>query len=45
MDSRYKDICEVDSRSIAPLEHKKSCGINVGPDLLWLVSLLGLSIS
>ena len=27
--------------SIAPLQHKKSCGIRVGPDLFRLVSGLG----
>ena len=26
---------------IAPLQHKKSCGIRVGPDLFGLVSMLG----
>ena len=47
MDPRYMDICELDTLSIAPLQRKKkkkkrSCGIKVGPDLLRLVSLLGL---
>ena len=45
MDPRYKDICEIDSCCIAPLQFKKSCGIIVSPDLLRLVSLLGLGIS
>ena len=40
-------ICELDTLSIAPLQQKKkkSCGIKVGPDLLRLVSLLGLDKS
>ena len=42
MDPRYMDNCEFDSLSIAPLQHKKSCEIKVGPDLLRLVSLLGI---
>ena len=46
MDPHYMDICELDTLNIAPLQHKKrSCGIKVGPDLLRLVSLLGLGIS
>ena len=45
MDPRYKDICVINSHNIAPLQHKKSCGIRVGPNLLRLVSLLGLGIS
>ena len=37
MDPRYIDNYEFDSLSIAPLQHKKSCEIKVGPDLLRLV--------
>ena len=50
MDPRYMDTCEFDTFSIAPL-HKKlnkikgSYGIKLGPDLLRLVSLLGLDKS
>ena len=33
---------EFDFLSIAPLQHKKSCEIIVGLDLLRLVSLLGI---
>ena len=39
------DNYEFDSLSIAPLQHKKNCEINVGPDLLRLVSLLGIEKS
>ena len=41
------DTCEFDTLSIAPLQKKKkkSYGIKVGPDLLRLVSLLGLDKS
>ena len=42
MDPCYMDNCEFDSLSIATLQHKKSCEIKVGPDLLRLVSLLGI---
>ena len=46
MDPHYMDTCELDTLSIAPLHKKKmSCGIKVGPDLLRLVSLLGLDKS
>ena len=45
MDPRYMENCEIDPRSIAPLQRRKSCGIRVGPNLLRLVSLLGLGIS
>ena len=44
MDPRYMDTCEFDTLSIAPLQ-KKIYGIKVGPDLLRLVSLLGLDKS
>ena len=40
MDPCYMDNCEFDSLCIAPLQHKKSDEIKVGPDLLRLVSLL-----
>ena len=46
MEPHYMDTCEFDALSIAPLQQKKrSCGIKVGPDLLRLVSLLGLDKS
>ena len=49
MDPHYMDICEFDTLNIAPLQQKKekkgSYGIKVGPDLLRLVSLLGLDKS
>ena len=52
MDPRYMDTCEFDTLSIAPLHTKKkekkkrgSYGIKLGPDLLRLVSLLGLDKS
>ena len=45
MDPRYMDNYEFDSLSIAPLQHKKSCEIKVGPNLLRLVSLLGIEKS
>ena len=45
MDPRYMDNCEFDSLSISPLHHKKSCEIKAGPDLLRLVSLLGIEKS
>ena len=45
MDPRYMDNCEFDSINIAPLQHKNSCVIKVGPDLLRLVSLLGIEKS
>ena len=45
MNPRYMDNCEFDSFNIAPLQHKKSCEIKVGPDLLRLVSLLGIEKS
>ena len=45
MDSRYMENYEFDSLSIAPLQHKKSCEIKAGPDLLKLVSLLGIEKS
>ena len=45
VDPRYMDNCEFDSLSIAPLHHKKSCEIKVGPDLLRLVSVLGIEKS
>ena len=45
MDPRYMDTSEFDPLSIAPLHKKMSYGIKVGPDLLRLVSLLGLDKS
>ena len=45
MDPCYMDNCEFNSLIIAPLQHKKSCDIKVGPDLLRLVSLLGIEKS
>ena len=42
MDPCYMDNFEFDSLNIAPLQHKKSCEIKAGPDLLRLVSLLGI---
>ena len=43
MDPRYMDNYEFDTLNIAPLlRKKKSCEIRVVPDLLWLVSLLGV---
>ena len=42
------DTCEFDTLSITPLQKKKkkkTYGIKVGPDLLRLVSLLGLDKS
>ena len=42
MDPRYMDNYEFNSLSIAPLQHKKSVEIKTGPDLLRLVSLLGI---
>ena len=41
MDPRYMNNYEFDSLIIAPLQHKKSCEIKMGPDLLRLISLLG----
>ena len=35
------DFGEVDSLALHPLQHKKSCGIRVGPDLFRMVSVLG----
>ena len=40
MDPCYMDNYEFDSLSIAPIQHKKSCEIKVGPHLLRLVNLL-----
>ena len=45
MDPRYIDNFEFDSLSIAPLQHKKSCEIKVGSDLLRLASVLGIEKS
>ena len=45
MDPRYMDSYEFDSLSITPLQHKKSCEIKAGPDLLRLVSLLDIEKS
>ena len=36
------DNCEFDSLISAPLQHKKSYEIKMGPDLLRLVGLLGI---
>ena len=36
------DNCKFDSLSIAPLQHKNSCEIKADPDLLRLVSHLGI---
>ena len=35
------DFGEVDSKTLHPYNTKKSCGIRVGPDLFWSVSVLG----
>ena len=35
------DFSEADSSALHPLQHKKNCGIRVGPDLFRLVSVLG----
>ena len=40
MHPRYMDNYEFDSVSMTPLQHKKSCEIKAGPDLLRLVSVL-----
>ena len=40
MHPRYMDNYEFDSLNITPLQHKKSCEIKTGPDLLRLVSVL-----
>ena len=45
MDPRYMYNCGFNSLGIAPLQHKKSCEIKAGPDLLRLVSLLGIEKS
>ena len=45
MDPCYMDNCEFDSLNIAPIQHKKSCEIKAGLDLLGLVSLLGIEKS
>ena len=45
MDPHYMNNCEFDSLSIAPLQHKKSCEINAGLDLLMLVGLIGIEKS
>ena len=45
MDPRYMDNYEFDSLSIVSLQHKKSCKIKAGPDLLRLASLLGIEKS
>ena len=42
MDPRYMDTCEFNTLNNAPLHKKRSYEIKVGPDLLRLVSLLGL---
>ena len=39
------DNCEFDSLNSAPLRHIKNCEIKMGPDLLRLVSLLGIEKS
>ena len=45
MDPRYRGNYEFNSLNIAPLQHKKSCEIKAGPNLLRLVSLLGVEKS
>ena len=45
MDPRYVVFGEVDSLALHPLQHKKSCGIRVGPDLFGFVSMLGCGSS
>ena len=45
MDPRYMDNYEFDSLSITPLQRKNSCEIKAGPDLLRLVSVLGIEKS
>ena len=45
MDPRYIDNFEFNSLSITPLQHKKNCEIKVDPDLLRLVSVLGIEKS
>ena len=45
MDHRYMDTCEFDTLSITPIQQKEGVsGIKVGPDLLRLVSLVGLAL-
>ena len=45
MDSSSMDNYEFDFLSIAPLQHKKSCKIKSGHDLLRLISVLGIEKS
>ena len=45
MDPCDMDNYEFDSLSIARLQHKKSCEMKASPDLLRLVSLLGIEKS
>ena len=45
MDPCYMVNYEFNSLSIAPLQHKKSCEIKAGHDLLRLVSVLGIEKS
>ena len=46
MDLRYMDTCEFDTLNIAPPTQKKgSYRIKLGPNLLRLVTLLGLDKS
>ena len=45
MDPRYMDTCEFNTLNITPLQQKKELWNKVGPDLLRLVSLLGLEKS
>ena len=45
MDPCYMDNYEFNSLRIAPLQHKKSCEIKAGHDLLRLVSVLGIEKS
>ena len=42
---RYMDNCEFETLIIVPLQQKKSCETNEAPDLLRLVSLLGVEKS
>ena len=45
MDPHFMDNYEFESLNVAPLQHKKSSAIKVGPNLLRLVSLLGIEKS
>ena len=41
MDPCHMDFGEVDSSAFHPLQHKKNCGIRVGPGLFRSVRVLG----